>query len=229
MINKITAALGLGLVLTVAIAAAPVSQTATKKAGMTGTSVTTTTPGAIAAQVPFYPLQKCVVSGEALVAGEITDVDHEGRLVRLCCKMCTRQLENDPAAIIAKLDAAAIAAQMPFYPSEKCLISDEALGSMGDAIDMVHEGRLVRLCCDGCVKSFKKDTAKYFATIDRGMIAAQLKTYKATTCPVSGEPLGDGAVNHLYGTTLVRTCCEKCTGAVDKDPAKYLMKVASAK
>jgi len=229
MIRKLSTVIGLGLALTIAIGAASVSQTQDKKAGAAGADlgdIYSMNPGIIAVQTPFYPIKKCIVSGEALVAGEITDVIHDGRLVRFCCKMCTRQFQKDPAATIAKLDAAAIAAQMPYYPLTDCLISDEALGSMGDPIDLVHNGRLARMCCKGCVKSFQKDPAKYFATVDKAMIAAQLKTYTATTCPVAGEPLGAGTVNHLYGTQLVRTCCKKCTAAVDKDPDKYLAKVA---
>lgn len=178
------------------------------------------------AQIPFYPLQECIVSGEPLTEGEIEDVLHEGRLVRLCCGMCKKQLDSDPQAVIAKLDRAAVRAQKPYYPVTDCLISDEPLGSMGDPIEVVHEGRLARLCCKGCVKSFKKDPAKYFATVDRAMIADQKKDYKATTCPVSDEPLGDKAVDHLYGYRLVRTCCKRCAAAVDEDPAKYVAKVA---
>lgn len=222
MIKKTLPALGLLLTLVVS-AGQVVEKTAAKPVEAAAVSAE---QAAIAAQTPFYPMQVCVVSGEPLVAGDITDVVHEGRLVRFCCGMCTKQFDKDPAAAIAKLDMAAISAQKPFYPIETCVISDEALGSMGDPIEEIHEGRLVRMCCSGCVKSFKKDPAKYFATIDRAMIAAQKKTYTATTCPVSGEPLGDGAIDHLYGTQLVRTCCKKCVAAIDKDPTKYLPKVA---
>ena len=177
-------------------------------------------------QLPFYPLDTCIVSGEDLVAGETEDVVYEGRLLRLCCGRCKKGVEKDPEAVLAKLDAAAVRAQKPYYPMQECLVSDEALGSMGDPIELVHDGRLARLCCKGCVKSFKKDPAKYFATIDRAMIADQKKEYSATTCPVSDEPLGDKAVDHLYGYRLVRTCCKKCAAAVDKNPEKYVAKVA---
>lgn len=229
MMNKIWTATCVGLLVSLALGAAPADE---KK--VTGTveakaAVTADDAATIAAQIPYYPLKECLVSGEALVEGEITDVVHEGRLLRLCCGMCKRQFEKDPASLLAKLDAAVVRAQKPLYPLENCVISDEALGSMGDPIEEVHQGRLVRLCCKGCVKSFHKNPAKYFAAVDRALIAKQAASYKLTTCPVSGEPLGDEPVDHLYGMHLVRTCCKRCAKAVDKEPAKYLRMVADAK
>jgi hypothetical protein len=54
-----------------------------------------------------------------------------------------------------------------------CVVSGDKLedGDMGPPIDYIHkeEGkpdRLVRLCCKGCVKDFKKDPAKYLKMID---------------------------------------------------------------
>jgi hypothetical protein len=60
------------------------------------------------------------------------------------------------------------------YPLETCVVSTDKLGEMGTPIDYLHaekvEGkeqiRLVRLCCKGCVKSFKKAPAKYLKEID---------------------------------------------------------------
>ena len=49
-------------------------------------------------------------------------------------------------------DAAIIAAQLPSYPLNVCPISGEELGGMGDPINLVVEGKLVRVCCNGCVK-----------------------------------------------------------------------------
>lgn len=59
------------------------------------------------------------------------------------------------------------------YPMTTCVVSGDKLeaGDMGPIIEYVHkeEGkpdRLVRLCCKGCVKDFKKDPAKYLKMID---------------------------------------------------------------
>lgn len=180
----------------------------------------------VAAQKPFYPLHVCLVSGDPLVDGEIKDVVHDGRLVRLCCQMCKKALDTNAEALFAKLDAAAVLAQKPYYPITDCPISEEPLGSMGDPIELVHEGRLARLCCKGCVKSFQKTPARYFASIDQAMIADQKKDYTSNTCAVSGEPLGDDAYDYLYGYRLVRTCCKKCVKAIEANPNKYVAKNA---
>jgi YHS domain-containing protein len=55
-----------------------------------------------------YPLKKCPVSDEAYGGemGDPVDVVVANRLVRLCCKSCKRDLKEDPAKFIAKVDAA---------------------------------------------------------------------------------------------------------------------------
>jgi hypothetical protein len=134
----------------------------------------------------------------------------------------------DPAA-----DAKVIAAQLPSYPLTTCPISNEALDAMGKPFELVHEGRLVRLCCKSCVKEFKKDPAASAAvlkSIDEGVIAAQKASYPLTTCPVSGEELGSMGepLDVVQGTRLVRLCCKGCLKGVQKDPGAALAKVDAA-
>ncbi len=47
------------------------------------------------------------------------------------------------------------------YPLDKCIVSDEKLGEMGEPFVFVHEGQEIKLCCKSCQKDFKKDPAKY--------------------------------------------------------------------
>lgn len=47
------------------------------------------------------------------------------------------------------------------YPLNTCIVTDEALDSMGGAIIKIHDGQEVKFCCKGCIKSFDKDPAKY--------------------------------------------------------------------
>ena len=51
------------------------------------------------------------------------------------------------------------------YTLDKCLVSDEALDSMGKPYVFTHEGQEIKLCCKSCLKDFKKDTAKYLKKI----------------------------------------------------------------
>ena len=65
--------------------------------------------------------------------------------------------------------SADLAAQKAAYPLKTCVVGGEVLGSMGDPVEYVHEGRLVQFCCEGCIDDFKKDTAQYLAKLDAAL------------------------------------------------------------
>jgi hypothetical protein len=70
-----------------------------------------------------------------------------------------------------KTEAEIIAAARANYPLKKCLVSDEDLGSMGDAVAHVHReagkpDRVVFVCCEGCIDDFKKEPAKFLKKVD---------------------------------------------------------------
>jgi len=179
-------------------------------------------------QLPSYPLKTCVISGEPL--GSMgAPIDHvvDGRLVRLCCKGCVKGVEGDKAAAIAKVDKAVLRAQGPSYPLKVCVVSGEELDPK-DTHDEIVGTRLVRTCCGRCGKKVAKDPRPYIDKVNAALIETQRKTYKKTTCPVSGEDLGDDAVDHLYGTQLVRLCCKSCVRVFEKSPDTFLVEVAPA-
>lgn len=115
---------------------------------------------------PLYPTKVCVVSDEELGSmGDPIDKMVGNSLIRLCCKSCVTQLETDPAATMKLIDAAIIKTQKAAYPTKECVVSSEPLGTMGDPIDKVVAGRLVRLCCKGCVDKLNADPAGYVAMV----------------------------------------------------------------
>lgn len=59
------------------------------------------------------------------------------------------------------------------YALKTCVVSDEKLGEMGDPYVFKHEGREVKLCCEGCLKDFKKDPAKYLKKLDKAEKSAK--------------------------------------------------------
>jgi hypothetical protein len=77
------------------------------------------------------------------------------------------------------------------YPLTTCVVSDDKLGGeMGAPIDYLYEesgkpARLVRFCCKGCIKSFKKDPAKYLKMVDE---ASAKKTATPALQPDSSIP-----------------------------------------
>jgi YHS domain-containing protein len=52
------------------------------------------------------------------------------------------------------------------YPLKKCVVSDEALDSMGKPYVMDYKGREVKLCCSSCKKDFDKNPEKYLKKLD---------------------------------------------------------------
>ncbi|MBK7403466.1 MAG: hypothetical protein IPJ41_02235 [Phycisphaerales bacterium] len=120
-------------------------------------------------QKPYYPLTTCIISGESLTEdGEDSAVDliYHNRLVRFCCRDCLKDFREDPEAAMAKLDAAVAEQQRAHYPLEKCPVSGEKLGEMGDPHEVVVAGRLVRLCCSKCEKKLLANPVKYLGAID---------------------------------------------------------------
>ncbi|MBZ0255003.1 hypothetical protein K8I31_03015 [bacterium] len=119
-------------------------------------------------QLPFYPLETCLVTKQKLTAmGKPVDVIYKNRLVRFCCNNCVAQFEKDPDEYIRQLNAAVIQQQKDDYPLENCPASGEKLGgSMGDPIDIVIANRLVRLCCPSCQKMLQENPSEYLSKLD---------------------------------------------------------------
>jgi hypothetical protein len=75
------------------------------------------------------------------------------------------------AADAKKTDAEIINAARASYPLKTCLVSNEALGSMGEASGHIHRtagkpDRVVFFCCAGCSDDFKADPAKFLKKLD---------------------------------------------------------------
>jgi hypothetical protein len=47
------------------------------------------------------------------------------------------------------------------YPLKTCIVTDNALGSMGDEQRIVHNGQEIKFCCKPCISKFKKNPEKY--------------------------------------------------------------------
>ena len=59
------------------------------------------------------------------------------------------------------------------YPLDKCVVSGEAIGSMGDPVVLTHNGQEVKLCCNDCVDGFKKEPEKYLAALKEGQVTSK--------------------------------------------------------
>ena len=121
----------------------------------------------IAQQLPYYPLDVCVISGEPLdIKGASVDFVYGNRLFRVCCNDCKAEFLQDPAKYVPELDEAIIKKQKRKYPLKTCVIGKGALDGMGSPDYMIVGNRLVQLCCAGCRPEVLKDPLKVFAEID---------------------------------------------------------------
>lgn len=112
------------------------------------------------------------------------------------------------------------------WPLDTCVVSGEKLGSMGDPVIKLHEGREVRFCCKGCVGMFEKDPDNYLGKADQAIIEQQKDHYPLDYCiidtaeSVSGNP-EEGSFS-VVGNRLFIYCCPPCDKKVRAEPAKYI-------
>lgn len=112
------------------------------------------------------------------------------------------------------------------WPLNTCVVSGAELGSMGEPIIKIHEGREVRFCCAGCIGSFEEDPEKYLSKADEKIIEQQMEHYPLDYCiidtaeSVSGNPEEDSFSG--VGNRLFVYCCPPCDNKVRKEPAKYI-------
>ena len=85
-------------------------------------------------------------------------------------------------AVTPQTDAQWLAQARAAYPLESCMISGDKFdgGAMGKPQDYIYQvpgqtDRLVRFCCNDCVKDFNKDPAPALAKIDAAAAAKAKK------------------------------------------------------
>lgn len=108
------------------------------------------------------------------------------------------------------------------YALDTCPITGKKLGSMGDPIVKVYDGREVRYCCGGCPGSFEKDLAASFIKLDEKIVKDQLPLYPLKTSVVTGKELPAKPFEFVYGNRLVRLGAESEKAEFLKDPKSNL-------
>jgi len=179
-----------------------------------------------------YTLDVCPVSGQELGSmGDPVVKTYDGREVRFCCNSCIKRFENNKAEYFKEIDEQIVKQQRTWYPIDTCIVTGQALGSMGDPVEYVYNNRLIRFCCDSCIPRFEKDPKPFLEKLDKGVIEKQRKNYPLETCVVSGGKLGSMGepVELVIGNRLIRLCCASCEKDIRKEPAKYLKKINEAR
>lgn len=182
-----------------------------------------------------YTLETCPISGAKLGSmGDpvIKQYEHDGeqREVRFCCAGCTGGFEEDMEAKFKEIDQQLIEQQLPHYALDACPVSGRSLEDVDEPVNMIHEGRLVRFCCDRCPVRFKRDPARYMSKLDEAVIKQQRENYPLDTCVVGKMELGSMGEPHeiIVGGTLVRFCCAGCVDGFKENPADHLATIRNA-
>jgi YHS domain-containing protein len=53
------------------------------------------------------------------------------------------------------------------YPLKVCLVTGNALDSMGGPVNTVYNGQEIKFCCKPCLKKFEANPAKYLAKLQQ--------------------------------------------------------------
>ena len=179
-----------------------------------------------------YLLDICPISGIKL--GSMGDAAIEiidGREIRFCCADCVPKFKTDKEAQFKKIDALMIEQQLPYYPTDTCVISGEKLDFHGSTVNFIYGNRLFRTCCNNCKAEFLEDPAKYVPELDEAIVKKQKRTYPISTCVIGKGPLsGMGGPDYfIVGSRLVQLCCAGCRDKVTKDPLAAFAIIDAAK
>ena len=131
----------------------------------------------------------------------------------------------NPAAAEEATSQPAAERQGEIYPLDTCPISGSKLGTMGDPVIYLHEGREIRFCCEGCIPKFKRSPISAIEKIDAAITEAQKADYPLDVCIVSGDKLSKNVhkgFRPVIGNRYFLLCCGGCIGKVKADLPKYL-------
>ena len=112
-----------------------------------------------------FPSAVCLISGDKLGSmGKPVAMVVEGQEIKLCCKGCLKEYNEDKAGYMKKL-AQAEAKAKP-YPLKTCVVSGDEFDH-GKPYVFAYEDQQVKLCCQDCLKEFKSDSAKFLKKIEK--------------------------------------------------------------
>ncbi len=130
------------------------------------------------------------------------------------------------AAAPAASSAAIILKQTPSYPLTTCPACAKALPAT--PTDYVKDNHLFRLDAATCQKAVDADPAGVWKKIEVAVIAQQKPTYPLKVSAVSDKALEATAVDHVYGTRLVRLASADEVADFEKSPAPAMAKIDKA-
>lgn len=151
----------------------------------------------------------------------------------------TEVTEAGQAELVKALPALYVnrGAELPVPPKEepkakpinaKCPVSGKDIDA---ANTVLYKAQSIAFCCDKCPAKFEKEPAKYIGKVPEfkePVAAADPAKPINAKCPISGKDI-DAATAFVYKTQAIAFCCNNCRGKFEKEPAKYIGKVAEFK
>jgi YHS domain-containing protein len=123
-----------------------------------------------------------------------------------------------------------------------CPVSDE---ESDPEVTFTHEGRTIAFCCEGCIKEFKKEPAKFVAKLEEQEKEKEGKSGEGagdaegegeaeeaalnTKCPVSDDDIHDPGDTVEYDGRTIAFCCSDCVKEFNKNPDKFVAKLEKEK
>ena len=131
--------------------------------------------------------------------------------VAVCCSALTA---------LTVLVGVSTATETAGRPQTACPVTGEPVSK---AAHLDFQGQRIYFCSAKCAAEFRNDPERYFARFEKdGIVLENVQT----TCPVSGEKLGEGdmgePVSIQYKGRTVQFCCRMCVKKFHADPARYL-------
>ncbi len=118
------------------------------------------------------------------------------------------------------------------YSLSTCAVLGTELGSMGDPVIKVQDGREVRFCCSGCVPRFEADPKPFLEKVDARMVKDQRAVYPLDRCVVTDVPLvaegRDVGLDVVYGNRLFRVRDSGARRQLLADPKTFVVKLDAA-
>jgi hypothetical protein len=139
-----------------------------------------------------------------------------------------------PAAPAPPVAPDSLAAALPepaaeLYPLERCPITGNLLGSMGDPIVMVVHGMTVQLCCAHCEQATRDREDEIRRAVVKALVKRDGPDYPLTTCLACGSALPKKPLNLVWGSTLLRVDSEACAAGLAEHGAKWALAVRRAR
>mgnify|MGYP001309816199 CR=1 FL=1 len=177
------------------------------------------------------PLGLCPKSGsDAGAMGKATRRVINGVDVTFCCPPCIKPYEDDYAEYRRKIDGQIVVLELPYYPTDKCIVSGKELGKETTPVNYVLGNRLVRVGTTECIEKLKADPASYNRKLDEMIIKAERKDYPLTTCIVGGRELDPDRkpFEVVVGNRLMKLCCGGCQAQIRETPYVFVKKINEA-